>query len=136
VRCPSQITFTLSIRSSASALPPSRTAFFPHLQPQHSPVFHPNLQLILSRFDFIIGAHRWDGLSFVRSQVKPSASMLLTATNYAVRFLPLRGVSVAVYGLYLLHSKFSQTSKVQDRQLLPQNMIYAPSTSQPPSNQC
>jgi len=31
------------IRSSASAMPPSRKDFFSHRQPQLSPVFHPNL---------------------------------------------------------------------------------------------
>ena len=84
-------------------MPPSRKAFFSHLQPQLSPVFHPNLLPMSSRFAYLIFDVSCHCLSFVCAQAKPSASMLLAATKNALRFLPFRGVSDAVFGLYLLY---------------------------------
>jgi hypothetical protein len=100
-------------RSSASAMPPSPKAFFSHLQPQLSPVFPPKLLPTFSRCELFFFSWQPMGqlsslsalyrFSFLLLQAKPSASMLLAASKHALRFFPYRGVSDAIFGLYMLY---------------------------------
>jgi hypothetical protein len=88
--------------SSAFATLQSRKAYFLHLQRQLSHVFHPNLPPTLSMCAWHMHlASRCFSHSF--SQAKMSSTALAAVAKHALRFLTFRGVSDALFGLYMLY---------------------------------